>query len=246
MNRILRPLTMFHVRGIPVQIHTSTLLFYFVLVLLMEHSIVLALYGTFLIFLYIAPSVLLHEFGHVFAAMRCGIRTEFVMMIPLGAIAKMKSSGKTPQETLKIALAGPLVSFLLFTIVPCLLALVDVLDPALWSESPWYRSAVAWSLQFSWLNLILSGFNLLPLYPMDGGRALRALLSMKFSERSAQQFTEALAKIGALGLGTFGVMNGYWIMVMIAILVYFLSSRHEPTYAEMSPQRPDPLLSHID
>lgn len=247
MRRILRPLTLFHVRGIPVQLHTSTLFFYFVLVLLTEHAFLPALFGMLVMFLYIAPSILLHEFGHVFAAMRCGVRTRFVMLIPVGAVAKMESLGKNPKETLQIALAGPLVSFLLFASVPCLLALADVLVPTLWSESSVYRHAVSWFLEFSLLNFILFGFNLLPLFPMDGGRALCALLSMKYSEESARRFTGALARIGAIWLGIFGFLYGYWMLVLVALFVYlFSSTRTEPTYAQTSAQTPDPLPSHID
>ncbi len=162
--------------------------------------------------------VVLHEFGHILAARRYGINSPTVTLLPIGGVASMQRLPSNPAQELVVALAGPAVNLviglLLFAALGSLhpgdLAQID--DPNL---SLMGRLAIA--------NIFLAVFNLIPAFPMDGGRVLHALLAMRLGGPAA---TEIAARIGqglAFGLGFLGLF-GNPLLIFIAIFVYIAAA----------------------
>ena len=124
--------------------------------------------------------VLLHELGHVFAARRYGVKTRDVTLWPFGGIASMERMPEKPSQELIVALAGPAVNVVIAAVL--LLWLGTNLDPQNLTaiENP----TVSLAAKLAGANIILVLFNMIPAFPMDGGRVLRALLAMHWAMRA--------------------------------------------------------------
>ncbi len=162
--------------------------------------------------------VVLHEFGHILAARRYGIQSPQVTLLPIGGVASMQRLPSDPRQELVVALAGPAVNLVIGLALALALGsvqpgqLADIDNPHL---SLMGRLAAA--------NIFLVVFNLIPAFPMDGGRVLHALLAMRLGGDRA---TEIAAKIGqafALGLGFLGLF-GNPLLLFIAIFVYMAAA----------------------
>ena len=155
-------------------------------------------------------SVLLHELGHALVARRYGMRTHSIVLTPIGGIANLDGMPAAPRAELAIALAGPAVN----VVIAAGLALV---------------SAMGFGLGFGlfsalmWANVTLAVFNLIPAFPMDGGRALRALLATRMGKRAATGIAVNLGKAVAIAMGIIGFFTSPMLM-MIAVFVWFAGS----------------------
>src|SRR5688572_11364234 len=152
-------------------------------------------------------TVVLHECGHALAARRYGIHTRDITLLPIGGIARLERMPREPRQELLIALAGPAVNFALAVPLYAALAVTGaperLTDLAGGTESITPTSMLR---QLFAINLWLAVFNLIPAFPMDGGRALRALLAMR--SRDYAKATAAAARIGrgfALLFGLLGI-----------------------------------------
>lgn len=163
---------------------------------------VLALLGTGNLFLgvFIAAglgvSVMAHEFGHSLTAKKYGFGTRKITLSMLGGCAEMEDIPKIPKHEIAVALAGPGVSLALFFGFMCLAFILAFIQPV----------AVAF-LYLSAINAMLCLFNLLPGFPMDGGRVLRAWLSRKKSRSEATRMAMNVGRIFAVLLACWGVFN---------------------------------------
>jgi|GEM_PF-2353844 len=186
MRVIWKPFTVCRLAGVPVQFHVTWFLYPagFLIWLFFDCDRPWTLYCVLLLLLGISVSELTHEFAHVLAARRCGINTRRVLFFPLGALAELESELVPPNE-FWIALAGPLAS----------LALAGIFWEGFHAFASWNRTwHVPWlyhcmrNLQLgSTLNLYFALFNLLPCFPMDGGRILRSSLAMIIGRLFPQQ-----------------------------------------------------------
>lgn len=118
--------------------------------------------------------VVLHELGHSLTARRYGVRVPRILLLPIGGMAEMEQIPRRPSAELLITVAGPAVNFVI----------VALLLPFVWREMLGLAGVVEFSLtdivaQLCWANLIMGFFNLLPVFPMDGGRIFRALLAYR-------------------------------------------------------------------
>jgi Zn-dependent protease len=141
--------------GIPIRLHWTFLLI----------AVPALLAGRFLILLVLFGCVLLHELGHSLVARRFGIRVLDITFWPLGGMARMSDLPEDARAEASIALAGPAVNFLLLGLAAGLFVLGALLGSA---------PLVAAAIPFAWVNFALGTFNLVPAFPMDGGRVLRA------------------------------------------------------------------------
>jgi Zn-dependent protease len=176
--------------GTAIRIHVTFLLFLVWLgaIYYREGGASAAWQGTVLIVL-IFLCVLLHELGHVFAARRYGIKTRDVTLWPFGGIASMEQMPEKPGHELIVALAGPAVNVVIAA--GLLLWLGPRLNPETLTEIE--NPAVSLAAKLAGANIMLVLFNLIPAFPMDGGRVLRALLAMWIGNARA---TELAAAIG--------------------------------------------------
>jgi Zn-dependent protease/CBS domain-containing protein len=160
--------------------------------------------------------VVLHEFGHAFMARRFGIHTRDITLFPIGGMGRLERIPDVPSQEFLIALAGPAVS----------VGIAAVLLAALWLQgwAPQLEELTTGNVPFAerlmFINAGLAVFNLLPAFPMDGGRVLRAVLAMRFDYALA---TEVAARIGQGTAALFaivGVLLPNPILVVIALFVW--------------------------
>lgn len=200
------------IAGIPVRIHVTFLLliFYIIAVAQSPQGRPLAILLPF-VFL----SVILHEFGHALTAKHYGIGTRDITLYPIGGVAMLAGRPK-PHQEFWIALAGPLVNVGIFVVVGALLiAMQGELPNVL---SPLYEQSLLEGI-FT-VNVILPVFNMIPAFPMDGGRVLRALLAMALPETTATQIAGVIGQIIAVLFGMIGILYGMIILVLIAVFVF--------------------------
>jgi Zn-dependent protease len=161
-------------------------------------------------------SVLLHELGHALTARRFGVRTRRIVLSPIGGIAQLEGMPRRPRQELAVALAGPAVNF--------------AIAAALWLVTPAFAGAghlATFLGSITLANLGLGLFNLIPAFPMDGGRALRALLAERVGTYRA---TEVAAKIGkgiALVMGVAAVVWGPFMLALVAAFVWFAANAEQ-------------------
>jgi Zn-dependent protease/CBS domain-containing protein len=158
--------------------------------------------------------VVLHEFGHILVARRFGIKTPEVTLLPIGGVASMQSLPEKPSQELAVAIAGPLVNLVIAAVLLAILGEINAADVARLDDPR--LSLVA---RLAAANLFLAVFNLVPAFPMDGGRVLRALLAMKYSRARATQVAASIGQAFAFGLGFLGLF-GNPLLIFIAIFVY--------------------------
>ncbi|MBM3774150.1 MAG: site-2 protease family protein [Acidobacteria bacterium] len=206
--------------GIPVRLHfTFLLLLAFLLFVgvsrrqsaLANVLYVLALFG----------SVALHELGHALVANRYGIRTLEIVMFPIGGIASPERAPRGREE-FWIGIAGPMVNFVLGGSILAWLYFTRGLQPLEVLRDP--TDATLWQ-RIAFGNLLLGAFNLLPAYPMDGGRVLRSLLALRRSEEEATRIAAQAGRFLAVLMGLFGLLSGNFILVFIALFVYLGASQ---------------------
>lgn len=157
-------------------------------------------------------SVLLHELGHALVARRYGIRTRKIILSPIGGLAQLEGMPSRPREELAVALAGPAVNF--------------ALAAGLWILGGLAGGPIAFGFLDSlmWANLTLGLFNLVPAFPMDGGRALRALLSERMGNASATEIAAFIGKTVAVAMAIVGAFVN-WMLLAVAIFVWFAADQ---------------------
>lgn len=137
--------------------------------------------------------VTMHEYGHALAARRYGVGTRDIALYPIGGVARLERLPKKPLQEFVVAIAGPLVNFaIVLLLIPYVYFFPEGFD-ALLEEGGLATSALTFLPAIFVLNLVLGIFNLIPAFPMDGGRILRALLAVKLSRVNA---TLIAARVG--------------------------------------------------
>jgi len=175
--------------------------------------------------------VVLHEFGHVLMARRFGIGTRDVVLLPIGGVARLEYFPTKPKQEFLIALAGPAVTLAIATVLYGLVMVQRAEPPALSS-----LLTLANSFVFNLLvaNVYLLVFNLIPAFPMDGGRVLRAALSNRLGllkgTRIAATVGKGIAVLFAL-YAMFGGRSTNWFLFFIAVFV-FLAANGEAAAVE--------------
>jgi len=168
--------------------------------------------------------VLAHELGHSVVAQRFGVAVKQIVLLPIGGVAMLSRMPTKPAQELWVALAGPLVN----VVIAAALALgvgANVALGRLDIESLLRPGAEpSGTLMLVWLlnaNIVLVLFNMIPAFPLDGGRVLRAILAMNMSAPRATRIAAGVGQILAVLLGTFGLMSGQYMLAVIALFIFF-------------------------
>lgn len=170
--------------------------------------------------------VVMHEYGHALTARYFGIRTRQITLYPIGGVASLEGMPERPGAQALVAIAGPAVNFALALLLSVVgwVAGVDVL-----AAPAFAGGGASWLPTLVQANLVLGTFNLLPALPMDGGRILKALLSMRMDAVRATEIAARVARVVAIGMGLFGLFGepGRPMLVMIALFVWFAAAGEE-------------------
>ncbi len=168
-------------------------------------------------------SILAHELAHSWMALRAGIAVPEIRLFLFGGVSRMASEPLTPQIELRVAIVGPLMSFFLALAAWFLMEVTE--------GGPWLASSIFGYLAL--INVALGIFNLLPGYPLDGGRVLRAIVwwktgslrkATKIASDAGQAFAIALMLLGGLQIFAGNLIGGLWI-IFVAILLRTMARR---------------------
>lgn len=164
--------------------------------------------------------VVLHELGHALAARRYGITTPDITLLPIGGLARLSRIPENPAEEIVIALAGPAVNVIIAIVLVYFLG--ARLDPnamaAIENPAPGFLNRLAF------VNVFLAVFNMIPAFPMDGGRVLRAVVAFRLGRRRATRIAARIGQGLAFAFGFLGLMSGNAILVFIAIFIYLAAA----------------------
>jgi len=177
--------------------------------------------------LIIFTCVILHEFGHALTAKKYGIKTLDIILLPIGGVARLERMPEDPKQELWVALAGPAVNVLIAFIIFLILFLTSSPIPLINIEI--FTGSFLAKLMA--LNIILVVFNMLPAFPMDGGRVLRALLALRMEYAKSTKIASKIGKAMAILFGIIGLFSNPFL-VFIAAFVWF-GANHEEKMVRM-------------
>lgn len=210
------------IMGIPVKVHVTFLLL-LLLIYFAGTSIIGAggLNGVIFVVLVFA-SVVFHELSHAAVARHYGIKVSDITLLPIGGVARMESPAQNPVQEIFIAAAGPIASlFLAF----CLWFAADLFGVTVTLGDLSIRGGLL--AQLTVVNLVLAAFNLLPAFPMDGGRILRGVLGLYLKPFTATRIAVGIGQIFAIGLFFLGLLSMNLFMILIALFVYLGAEAEE-------------------
>jgi Zn-dependent protease len=211
---------LFEVFGISINIHITFLL----LPLLF---LMLGGFKSMVLVLIVFVCVTLHELTHSLVAKKFRINVKDITLLPIGGVASMSKMPESPKQEFLISIAGPLFNIILA------LFLFFIFYYAPWmpkwilrspmSGDTWLHT-IAW---IPWINIFLAAFNLLPAFPMDGGRLLRSILATRIDYRKATKIAVNIGHVFAIFFGYIGFVHRHPLLILIAIFIYMAASAEE-------------------
>ncbi len=208
--------------GIPVTVHITFLLL-LLLVFFAGQSVIGTggLDGVIFVVLVFA-SVVFHELSHATVARHYGINVVDITLLPIGGVARMATPPDNPKQEIFIAMAGPAASLVLAF---CLWVLADMVGTGVSISDMSVKGGLL--AELTAVNVVLALFNLLPAFPMDGGRVLRGVLGLYLSQYKATRIAVGIGQVFAILLFFVGLMAMNFFMILIALFVYIGAESEE-------------------
>jgi Zn-dependent protease/CBS domain-containing protein len=206
--------------GIPISLHLTFILFvaFLGMVYAFQGGAKAAITGvSFILALFL--SVTLHELGHSVVARGFGVKVRGIVLLPIGGVSQMEEMPRQPNQEFLIAVAGPATSVVLGLVL-------GTASLLLYGPAATFKTTVTGGLflpNLARVNLLLAIFNLLPGFPMDGGRIFRSALARGMPFDRATAIAASVGRVFAIGLGLVGLFTNIWL-VFIAVFIYFGAS----------------------
>lgn len=209
--------------GIDVFVHWSFLLLptWIVLAGLVGGASIVNVVNSVILVFVVFGCIVLHEFGHALTARRFGIGTRDITLYPFGGVASLDRMPELPKQELAVALAGPAVNVVLASF--CFLALMLNRSGSFGLRIPANDQFLL--VQLMWINVGIAVFNMLPAFPLDGGRVFRALLAKRLSYVHATNIAASVGQVLAVVLALVGLLTS-WKLTLVALFV-FMAGRAE-------------------
>lgn len=163
--------------------------------------------------------VVLHELGHSLTARHYGIETRNITLLPIGGVASLEKLPDDPRQEINVAIAGPAVNF----VIAMLLYLYQDFSGARITAEELSVTGGTFVYRLMMVNIFIAGFNLVPAFPMDGGRILRAVLALRMDHTKATQQAASVGQFLAIGMGLLGILYNPFLL-FIAIFIWFGAS----------------------
>ncbi len=226
--------------GIPVKVHwTFGLLLLFVVYTAFSNGLKTSQSIGFILYILILfLCVVLHEFGHALTARKYGVTTRDIVLSPIGGLARLESMPEKPFHEFHISIAGPLVNLAIGAVLGIgLLLFTGNLWPD-WDDFM-FDQPVEFMRYIWFMNMALFVFNLIPAFPMDGGRILRSLLSVRLGRVRATRIASTIGRAFAIGFVIFGVFNQQLVLSLIGLFIFMMAG------AENNQTRVAALLGNV-
>lgn len=205
------------IAGIPVRVHATfaLLLGWVALTHVLQGQGIEQIASGLALILSIFACVVLHELSHALTARRFGIGTRDITLLPIGGVARLERMPEKPTQELLVAVAGPVMSF---GIAAALFAIQALLGGPV-ALHDLHVVGGPFLTKLMWINVMLAVFNLLPAFPMDGGRVLRAALALRMDRGRATDIAARAGQGIALVLGALGLFSNPFL-VIIAVFIW--------------------------
>ncbi len=167
-------------------------------------------------------TILVHELAHSYLAQRYGVKIKGITLMIFGGVSSMEEMPRQPGQEWRMAFAGPLSSLIMGVAAYLLLLVLKTFQPG----SVLLEGAVILVGLMAFYNIVLAGFNLIPAFPMDGGRLLRAYFATKMSYMQATKRAARIGRYFAIGMGIFGIFYNFFF-ILIALFVYIGATEEE-------------------
>lgn len=208
--------------GIGIYVHATFLILvgWIAIVYWNAHHSVAAVVGGIAFIVALFACVVLHELGHALAAKRYGIETKDITLLPIGGLARLERMPKEPRQELVVAIAGPLVN----VVIAGAIYIALLLSGTSVSITGATLMGAPFLTQLMYVNIVLVIFNMLPAFPMDGGRVLRALLASQMDYTTATRHAANVGQLMALGFGVIGFLANPFL-ILIALFVWIAGAQ---------------------
>lgn len=185
--------------------------------------------------------VLMHEYGHALMARFFGVQTKDIIITPIGGLARLERMPRNPFQELMITLAGPAVNL----VIAFLLGIYVLMTGGKMIPEPGFDGLLQIPVILMWMNLVLFLFNLIPAFPMDGGRILRSGLAFFLPHQQATRVAAILGQICASVFAIYGLIFQQYSFVLIGAFVFF-AARHEMRISRFVIRREFPPAGFVD
>ena len=206
--------------GIPIELHIT-------FILLIAAVFVLSLpaqqFYTFLLVLFLFVFVVFHELAHSVVARHYGIKVRKIILYPIGGVSEIEEIPDNPSQEWRMAVAGPLTSLLVGAVLLGISLLISPQTSI--SLATFFTTTGNFLFDLAILNILLGAFNLIPAFPMDGGRVFRALLAERLKYSDATRYAVYLGKIFGIAMVIAGfLLPNYFLLILVGIFVYIGAS----------------------
>lgn len=200
--------------GIPIELHIT-----FILLMAFVFAFTFPQLYFFVLILFLFVFVVLHELSHSWVARHYNIKVRKIVLYPIGGVSEIEEIPENPRIEWRMAIAGPLASFVIGAVLLALNQVITIETPVVSGLE--VTNSFLFTLGF--LNLLLGAFNLIPAFPMDGGRVFRALLAQRMKYSDATKYAAFVGRVLGMLMAVFGIFYNIWLTIT-GIFIYIGAS----------------------